>query len=67
MIEFGKLEALQYLVTNNPLCDNCARADLEEIRIAAGLYAVVRELLADTSTVFSKEDLDNRIRVASSF
>ena len=67
MQEFDKLTALDYLVKNNPLCENCARADLEEIRIAAGLYGVIRELIGSGRNSFSRDEIDGKIRRATSF
>lgn len=67
MKTYDKLGALQYLVSNNPLCDNCARADLEEIRIAAGLYGVVREIINAPQDIYATEYLDDRIRAATTF
>ncbi len=34
MKEFDRYSALEYLVSHSPLCKNCVRADLKEIRIA---------------------------------
>ncbi len=67
MKEFDKLSALDYLVRNNPLCDNCARADLEEIRIAAGLYGLVRDMVGSDRNDYSREELDEKIRKATAF
>jgi len=67
MEELDRLSALQYLIKNNPLCDNCVRADLEEIRIAAGLYGVVMNLLNDSRDTFSREYIDKLISTATAF
>jgi hypothetical protein len=67
MHQLDKLIALQYLVRNNPLCDNCVRADLEEIRIAAGLYHVVREILESGQEIYRQEEIDRKIKAATSF
>ena len=67
MDKLDKLMALKYLANNNPLCDNCARADLEEIRIAAGLYGVVREMLNSPEVSFTTEAIDEKIRKATAF
>ena len=64
---FDRYSALEYLVSHNPLCENCVRADLEEIRIAAGLYSVVRELVGSGRNDYSREELDERIRIATLF
>ena len=67
MKTFDKLDALHYLANNNPLCDNCLRADLEEIRIAAGLYRLVREIVNAPQDKFTMEYLDDRISAATTF
>ena len=67
MDQFDKLSALTYLVSNNPLCDNCERANLEEIRIAAGLYHVVRQILESPAEHISQEQVDIKIAKATTF
>ena len=67
MEQLSKLSALNYLVTNNPLCDNCVRADLEEIRIAAGLYHAIRELLESSDEHYTREQIDRKIAKATTF
>ncbi len=67
MDQLDKLAALTYLVNNNPLCDDCERANLEEIRIAAGLYHVVRQILESPAEHFSREQVDSKISQATAF
>lgn len=67
MEKFDKIQALRYLTTNNPLCDNCARADLEELRIAAGLYQLVLEIVDSRDTEFPRDYLDRKISLATTF
>ena len=67
MDNLNKLVALDYLTKNNPLCDGCLRANLEEIRIAAGLYQVVLQIVSATKDTFSKKQLDQMIRSATTF
>lgn len=67
MERLNKISALTYLVANNPLCDNCVRADLEEIRIAAGLYHLVRELVESPDEHYTREQIDRKISNATAF
>ncbi len=62
-----KLSALKYLTTNQPICDNCLRGNLEQVRMAAGLYQLVKDIMADKQETFSKEDIDAKITEVTSF
>ncbi len=62
-----KLSALKYLTTNQPICDNCFRGNLEQVRMAAGLYQLVKDIMAAKQETFNQEDLDAKITEVTSF
>ena len=62
-----KLEALQYIVKSNPVCDNCIRGNLKEIRIAAGLYQLVKDISSGDQEHFSQAELDNLVQRSTQF
>jgi len=41
-----KYDAIAYIINNNPVCEDCVRADLEQVRIAAGLYQLLKEIIS---------------------
>jgi hypothetical protein len=67
MDKLDKLAALEYIVKNNNLCDNCNRANINEIRIAAGLYLELVDIINSPEKSFSMDDLTGRITKAVSF
>ena len=67
MEEMDKLAALSFLAKNNPVCDNCARGNLEEIRISAGLYQVVKDIVLGDKESFKWIELEGMIRQATAF
>lgn len=67
MNKMDKLASISYLVNNNPVYADCARGNLEQIRIAAGLYQVVKDLMLENKIFHSQEDLDNKIRQSTTF
>lgn len=67
MEKMDKLSAISYLTNNKPVCDNCLRGNLEEIRIAVGLYQSVKDIVAGNQDVFSQIELDAMVNNATSF
>ena len=67
MDKLDKLAALEYIVKNNNLCDNCNRASINEIRIAAGLYLELVDIINSPENSFLINDLTERIKKAVSF
>ncbi len=56
-----KYAAIQYIVSNNPVCNDCSRANLEHIRIAAGLYQLLKDIVSDNKESYSGEELTKLI------
>jgi len=67
MESMDKLSTLKYLTTNQPICDNCLRGNLEQVRMAAGLYQLVKDMIAAEQEAFSQEDIDAKITEVTSF
>ncbi len=67
MNKMDKLASINYLVNNNPVCIDCARGNLEQMRKAAGLYQVVKDLVSEDNIFHNKENLDKRIRQSTTF
>jgi hypothetical protein len=67
MESMDKLTALSYLTANQPICDNCLRGNLEQVRMAAGLYQLVKDIMTAKQETFSQEDLDTKIREVTTF
>jgi hypothetical protein len=67
MDKLDKLAALEYIVRNNNLCQSCNRANINEIRIAAGLYLELVDIINSPEKSFSMDDLTGRIKKAGSF
>ncbi|MBC8486642.1 MAG: hypothetical protein H8D45_11450 [Bacteroidetes bacterium] len=62
-----KLTALAYLVNNNPVCNDCARGNLEQIRLAAGLYQLVKDVLSSDNKLYEQQELDTKVLQATTF
>ena len=67
MDTLDKFESLKYIVLNNPVCMNCVRGNLEEVRMAAGLYQLIKDILTDKKVHFDMEELDQKIKHAVYF
>ncbi|MBC8488411.1 MAG: hypothetical protein H8D45_20480 [Bacteroidetes bacterium] len=67
MEKMDKLAALSYLAINNPVCENCVRGNMEEIRIAAGLYQLVKDIVLGDKETFKQKELETMIRDATTF
>jgi hypothetical protein len=67
MEHLEKLNALEYIIKNNNLCTACNRANIDEIRIAAGLYLELADIILSKDTSFTIKDLANRIKKAGVF
>ncbi len=67
MEEMDKLAALNYLTINNPICIDCARGSLEQIRLAAGLYQLVKDIVADKQDTYTQQELNAKIIEATTF
>ncbi len=67
MEPMNKITALSYLTNNQPICDNCLRGNLEQVRMAAGLYQLVKDIIATKQETFSQEDIDAKITEVTSF
>jgi hypothetical protein len=67
MEHLDKLTALGYIIKNNNLCTACNRANINEIRIAAGLYIELADIILSNEKSFTIEDLANRIKKAGVF
>jgi hypothetical protein len=62
-----KLEAMEYILGNNPVCTDCARGNLEQVRIAAGLYQVLKDISSAGALTYTRDDLNRRIQEAMRF
>ncbi len=62
-----KHSALIYVVENNPVCDNCARGNLDDIRASAGLYQLLKDIISNKKKSFSLEELETMVKQATSF
>jgi ankyrin repeat protein len=67
MDSLDKLTALEYIVKNNNLCNACNRADINEIRVAAGLYLELADIILSNEKSFTIDDLAKRIKKAGAF
>jgi hypothetical protein len=67
MNPLDKYQSIVYIVEHHPVCDDCSRGNLNEIRKAAGMYQSVKDILNDTREHFKKEELDELIRKAAGF
>jgi len=67
MNKMDKLATISYLVNNNPVCNDCARGNLEQIRKAAGLYQMVKEIILGDKMFHSQEDLEEKIKQITTF
>jgi len=63
----NKIDSVQYIVNNNPVCSDCARGNLEQIRTAAGLYQVIKEIVSGDKNIWSSAELDKLVDRATSF
>jgi len=62
-----KLNSIQYIVNHNPVCEDCARGNLDQVRKAAGLYQAVKDILAGDKINYTEEELDELIRQATAY
>ena len=60
-------QSIIYLVEHNPVCGDCARGNLEELRKSAGLYQVIKDMVASGRESYSIEELDAEIQKATTF
>ena len=67
MENMDKLSAIRYLTNSKPICDNCLRGDLNQVRKAAGLYQLVKDIIAGKQEFFSHTELDLKITKATIF
>jgi len=67
MESMDKLSAISYIANSNPVCANCLRGNLEQIRMAAGLYQLVKDIVSENQATFSQEYLDGKIAQISLF
>ena len=67
METMDKLSALNYITQNKPVCDNCLRGNLEQIRMAAGLYQLVKDIVGGNQDIFLQKDIDVKIKLATTF
>jgi hypothetical protein len=66
MDQLDKLTALEYIVKNNNLCNACNRANINELRIAAGLYLELADIILSNEKSFWLRSLNYRIYFACS-
>ena len=67
MEQLDKLAALEYIVKNSTLCETCNRANINEIRIAAGLYIEMADIIMGNEKSFTLDILKERINQAGTF
>ena len=67
MEHLEKLNALEYIIKNNNLCTACNRANINEIRIAAGLYVELAEIIMGNEKTYTMDELAERIKKAGAF
>ena len=67
MEHLEKMNALEYIIKNNNLCTACNRANINEIRIAAGLYLELAEIILGNEKTYTIEELAERIKKAGAF
>ena len=59
--------SLVYIVKNNPVCTDCARGNLEQIRLAAGLYQLVKDVISSDKNLYDQQELDSKVLKATTF
>lgn len=62
-----KHSALIYVIENNPVCDNCARGNLDDIRASAGLYQLLKDIISSKKESYNHEELETMVKHATSF
>jgi hypothetical protein len=67
MEHLEKLNALEYIIKNNHLCTACNRANIYEIRIAAGLYLELADIILGNEKTYTIDELAERIKKAGAF
>ena len=67
MEKMDKHTALVYIVRNNPVCTDCARGNLEQIRLAAGLYQLVKDVISSDKNLYDQQELDTKVLKATTF
>jgi len=67
MENMDKLYAIRYITKSKPICDNCLRGDLDQVRKAAGLYQLVKDIIAGKQESFNQAELDLKITKATIF
>jgi len=54
-------------VEHNPICGDCARGNLNELRKSAGLYQVIKDMVASGRDSYTVEELEGWIQKAVAF
>ncbi len=67
METMDKNAAMHYIVSNNPVCTDCARGNLQHLRMAAGLYQVLKEIVSDEKEIYTFEDLNELVLRATRY
>jgi len=67
MKKLNKLSALKFITKQNPVCDDCSRGDLEQVRKAAGLYQLIKDVMVEDKNSYNEEELNLKITQATTF
>jgi hypothetical protein len=62
-----KYAAILYILSNSPVCIDCARGNLNEVRRAAGLYQLLKDIASGNKTSYTIDELSELIARAASF
>ena len=62
-----KNAAIHYILSNNAICNDCARGNLNEVRRAAGLYQLLKDIASGSKASFTVDELSGLIAQATSF
>lgn len=67
METMDKCAAILYILRSNPLCEDCARGNLEQVRKAAGLYQLLKDIDKGSKNSFTPDELKGLMTEATSF
>jgi hypothetical protein len=62
-----KYAAIHYIISNNPVCVDCARGNLEHLRMAAGLYQLLKDIASGNKGTYTIDELAGLIARAISY
>jgi len=67
METMDKHAAMEYILSNNPVCTDCARGNPGQVRMAAGLYQLLKNIASSRIETFTAEELNRFIKTATEF